>query len=146
MSTTSIPQTITRASRDPGRRSQRGVALAIVLGAQLMIILDLTVVNIALPSIARGLHFSAPSLSWVLSAYTLTFGGLLLLGGRAGDILGRRRVFMAGIALFTAASLAGGLATSPGVAAGRAGRPGRGRRDRLAGRARADHGQLRRGP
>ena len=77
-----------------------------------MIILDMTVVNIALPSIARGLHFSAPSLSWVLNAYTLTFGGLLLLGGRAGDILGRRRVFIAGIALFTAASLAGGLATS----------------------------------
>ncbi|MGC1288264.1 MAG: MFS transporter, partial [Streptosporangiaceae bacterium] len=77
-----------------------------------MIILDMTVVNIALPSIARGLHFSEPSLSWVLNAYTLTFGGLLLLGGRAGDILGRRRVFIAGIVLFTAASLAGGLATS----------------------------------
>ncbi len=75
----------------------------------------MTVVNIALPSIARGLHFSAPSLSWVLNAYTLTFGGLLLLGGRAGDILGRRRVFMAGLALFTAASLAGGLATSAGM-------------------------------
>jgi EmrB/QacA subfamily drug resistance transporter len=83
-----------------------------VLGAQLMIILDLTVVNIALPSIAQGLHFSEPNLSWVLNAYTLTFGGLLLLGGRAGDILGRRRVFIAGIVLFTAASLAGGLATS----------------------------------
>jgi EmrB/QacA subfamily drug resistance transporter len=77
-----------------------------------MIILDMTVVNIALPSIARGLNFSEPDLSWVLNAYTLTFGGLLLLGGRAGDILGRRRVFMAGIALFTAASLAGGLANS----------------------------------
>ena len=115
MSTTSIPQTITpRAARSPDRRNQRGVALAIVLCAQLMIILDLTVVNIALPSIARGLHFSAPSLSWVLNAYTLTFGGLLLLGGRAGDILGRRRVFLAGIGLFTAASLAGGLANSAG--------------------------------
>jgi EmrB/QacA subfamily drug resistance transporter len=77
-----------------------------------MIILDLTVVNIALPSIAQGLHFSEPNLSWVLNAYTLTFGGLLLLGGRAGDILGRRRVFIAGIVLFTVASLAGGLATS----------------------------------
>ena len=115
MSTSSMPQTITREpARAAGRRDQRGVALAIVLCAQLMIILDLTVVNIALPSIARGLHFSAPSLSWVLNAYTLTFGGLLLLGGRAGDILGRRRVFMAGILLFTAASLAGGLATSAG--------------------------------
>jgi EmrB/QacA subfamily drug resistance transporter len=98
-----------RTARGPDRR---GIALALVLGAQLMIILDMTVVNIALPSIARGLHFSEPSLSWVLNAYTLTFGGLLLLGGRAGDILGRRRVFIAGIALFTAASLAGGLATS----------------------------------
>jgi EmrB/QacA subfamily drug resistance transporter len=77
-----------------------------------MIVLDMTVVNIALPDIARGLHFSAASLSWVLNAYALTFGGLLLLGGRAGDILGRRRMFMAGVALFTAASLAGGMATT----------------------------------
>src|SRR5215470_5781334 len=77
-----------------------------------MIVLDLTVVNIALPSIARGLHFSAPSLAWVLNAYSLTFGGLLLLGGRASDILGRRRMFISGIAVFTAASLAGSLATS----------------------------------
>ena len=113
MSTSSIAhvraQARERSARGPDRR---GVALALVLGAQLMIILDLTVVNIALPSIAQGLHFSEPNLSWVLNAYTLTFGGLLLLGGRAGDILGRRRVFIAGIALFTAASLAGGLATS----------------------------------
>jgi len=115
MSTTSMPQTIAQGTaRDSVRRDARGVALAIVLCAQLMIILDMTVVNIALPSIARGLHFSAPSLSWVLNAYTLTFGGLLLLGGRAGDILGRRRVFMAGVLLFTVASLAGGLATSAG--------------------------------
>jgi len=78
-----------------------------------MIVLDLTVVNVALPSMATGLHLSATGLSWVLNAYTLTFGGLLLLGGRAGDILGRRNVFMAGLALFTVASLVGGLATSP---------------------------------
>jgi EmrB/QacA subfamily drug resistance transporter len=90
----------------------RGITLVVVLCAQLMIVLDLTVVNIALPSIASSLHFSAPSLAWVLNAYSLTFGGLLLLGGRAGDILGRRRLFLAGIAVFTAASLAGGLATS----------------------------------
>jgi EmrB/QacA subfamily drug resistance transporter len=83
-----------------------------MLSAQLMIILDMTVVNIALPHIQTGLNFSAASLSWVLNAYTLTFGGLLLLGGRAGDILGRRRVFLAGIALFTVSSLAGGLATT----------------------------------
>jgi EmrB/QacA subfamily drug resistance transporter len=113
MSTSSIAQVTTGGRQRTTRRSdRRAIALAIVLGAQLMIILDLTVVNIALPSIAGGLHFSEPSLSWVLNAYTLTFGGLLLLGGRAGDILGRRRVFIAGIALFTVASLAGGLATS----------------------------------
>jgi EmrB/QacA subfamily drug resistance transporter len=92
-----------------------------MLAAQLMVILDLTVVNIALPHIATGLHFSTTSLSWVMNGYTLTFGGLLLLGGRAGDILGRRRVFLAGIALFTLASLAGGLATSaPWLLAARA--------------------------
>ena len=79
-----------------------------------MVILDATVVNIALPGIAGGLHFSATSLSWVLNAYALTFGGLLLLGGRAGDILGRRRTFIAGIAVFTLASLAAGVATGPG--------------------------------
>ena len=97
------------ASRRPARP---GVALTVMLGAQLMIILDMTVVNIALPGIQSGLHFTATSLSWVMNGYTLAFGGLLMLGGRAGDILGRRRVFLAGIALFTLASLAGGLATS----------------------------------
>jgi len=86
-----------------------------MLGAQLMIILDATVVNIALPHIQTGLHFSTTSLAWVLNGYTLTFGGLLLLGGRAGDILGRRRMFLAGIAIFTLASLTGGLAPSAGV-------------------------------
>jgi EmrB/QacA subfamily drug resistance transporter len=105
-------ETTVRHHDTANRASRRGIALALVLGAQLMIILDMTVVNIALPAIASGLHFSEAGLSWVLNAYTLTFGGLLLLGGRAGDILGRRRVFIAGIALFTAASLAGGLATS----------------------------------
>jgi EmrB/QacA subfamily drug resistance transporter len=120
MSTTSIAQ-VTSERRVTRRPDRRGIALALVLGAQLMIILDMTVVNIALPSIAHGLHFSEASLSWVLNAYTLTFGGLLLLGGRAGDILGRRRVFIAGIVLFTAASLAGGLATSaPWLLAARA--------------------------
>jgi EmrB/QacA subfamily drug resistance transporter len=115
MSPASIRQeTPRRSGRRAALRDHRGLALAIVLGAQLMIILDLTVVNIALPSIAHGLHFSAAGLSWVLSAYTLTFGGLLLLGGQAGDILGRRRVFMAGIALFTVASLARGLTQSAG--------------------------------
>ncbi len=93
----------------------RGIALIILLCAQLMVILDATVVNIALPEIERGLNFSATSLSWVMNGYTLTFGGLLLLGGRAGDILGRRRMFLAGVSVFTLASLAGGLATSAGL-------------------------------
>jgi len=114
MSTSSVMQETRLRPRRTALRDRRGLALAIVLGAQLMIILDLTVVNIALPSIARGLGFSTAGLSWVLNAYTLTFGGLLLLGGRAGDILGRRRVFIVGIILFTAASLAGGLAQSAG--------------------------------
>src|SRR5271154_7497601 len=95
------------------RRGQgrRGLALTIMLGAQLMIILDATVVNIALPHIQNGLHFSSTSLSWVMNAYILTFGGLLLLGGRAGDILGRRPMSIGGLTIFTLASLAGGLAT-----------------------------------
>ncbi len=89
-----------------------GLALAIIAASQLMVVLDATIVNVALPNIQNALHFSYESLTWVLNAYTLTFGGLLLLGGRAGDILGRRRVFIFGIALFTFASFLGGLATT----------------------------------
>jgi EmrB/QacA subfamily drug resistance transporter len=114
-----LPHPMTPISAPPDARTARrrrpprpGLALLIMLSAQLMVVLDMTVVNIALPHIETGLHFSPASLSWVMNGYTLTFGGLLLLGGRAGDILGRRRMFVAGIALFTAASLAGGLATS----------------------------------
>ena len=85
MSTTSMPPTTTQHPvSDSGRRDQRGVALAIVLCAQLMIILDMTVVNIALPSIARGLHFSAPSLSWVLNAYNIVFAAFLVAAGCTG--------------------------------------------------------------
>ena len=87
--------------------------LAIILGCYLMIILDVSVVITALPNIHRDLGFSDSALSWVQNAYALTFGGLLLLGARAGDLLGRRRVFVAGIALFTFASMLGGLAQSP---------------------------------
>jgi EmrB/QacA subfamily drug resistance transporter len=89
-----------------------GIALAVIATAQLMIVLDATIVNVALPQMQRDLGFSATDLSWVLNAYTLTFGGLLLLGGRAGDILGRRRVFMFGVFLFAFASLLGGFAQS----------------------------------
>jgi EmrB/QacA subfamily drug resistance transporter len=86
----------------------------VILTGQLMIMLDATIVTIALPKISDSLHFSPTSLSWVQNAYTLTFGGLLLLGARAGDILGRRRMFMVGIGLFTLTSLLGGLAQSSG--------------------------------
>src|ERR1700729_3092072 len=99
-----------------------GLALVVIATAQLMVVLDATIVNVALPNIQKALGFSGAGLEWVVNAYALTFGGLLLLGGRAGDILGRRRVFIAGIVLFTAASLAGGLATSaPWLLAARAG-------------------------
>ena len=89
-----------------------GLALVVIAAAQLMVVLDATIVNVALPHIQRALGFSGSGLEWVVNAYALTFGGLLLLGGRAGDILGRRRVFVAGIVLFAVASLLGGLATS----------------------------------
>ena len=77
-----------------------------------MVVLDSTVVNIALTHIHSSLHFSTAGLSWVINAYTLTFGGLMLLGGRAGDIFGRRRMLVTGLVVFTAASLVGGLSTS----------------------------------
>ena len=79
--------------------------------AQLMVVLDATIVNVALPHIQHALRFSGTNLEWVVNAYTLAFGGLLLLGGRSGDLLGRRRIFIFGIALFTLASLVGGFAT-----------------------------------
>jgi len=97
------------AENDHGHR-HLGIALAIITAAQLMIVLDASVVNIALPSIQADLGFSDANLSWVVNAYVLAFGGLLLLGGRLGDLLGRRRIFMLGIAVFTLASFLGGIA------------------------------------
>ncbi len=94
---------------------RRGLALTLLLTSQLMLMLDVTVMNVALPRIRTDLGFSLAGLSWVMNAYTLVFGGLLLLGGRLGDLFGRRRVFLVGVAVFTAASLAGGLADSAGV-------------------------------
>ncbi|OIJ67384.1 MFS transporter [Streptomyces mangrovisoli] len=90
------------------------MALLVIASCQLMVVLDITIVNIALPHIQSALDFSTTSLSWVVNAYTLTFGGLLLLGGRTGDILGRRRVFVFGVVLFVVASLLGGLSQSSG--------------------------------
>src|SRR4051794_31785781 len=100
-----------RAAPDP----RRWWALALLCSAFFMVILDVSIVNVALPSIQKDLHFSQGDLQWVLSAYALTFGGFLLLGGRVADVLGRRRVFMCGVALFTAASLLCGLSSSEGM-------------------------------
>ncbi|MGC5530637.1 MFS transporter [Streptomyces sp. SR-10] len=90
-------------------RHRGGLALLVIASCQLMVVLDVTIVNIALPHMQKDLGFSTENLSWVVNAYTLTFGGLLLLGGRLGDILGRRRVFIFGVLLFVFASLLGGL-------------------------------------
>jgi EmrB/QacA subfamily drug resistance transporter len=109
-----VPNTITRSSPPQARRGQHpGIALTVIAATQLMVILDATIVNIALPHIATALKLSTTNLSWVINAYTLTFGGLLLLGGRIGDIMGRRSTLMAGVLLFSLASLLGGLATAP---------------------------------
>src|SRR5215468_4747709 len=83
-----------------------GLALLVLATAQLMVVLDATIVNVALPHIQRALGFSGSGLEWVVNAYALAFGGLLMLGGRAGDLLGRRKMFIAGLLLFSAASLA----------------------------------------
>ena len=88
------------------------IALAIIVTCQLMVVLDATVVNIALVPIKHSLHFSTAGLSWVIDAYSIAFGGLLLLGGRAGDVFGRRRMLIVGLSIFTTASLLGGMATS----------------------------------
>src|SRR5712691_1446541 len=93
-------------------------ALALLLGVQFMVVLDIAIVNVALPSIQTDLRFSEQNLQWVVSAYALFFGGFLLLGGRVADLLGRRRLFIAGIVVFTGASLLSGLAWSEGALIG----------------------------
>src|ERR1700722_18257905 len=94
------------------RLAHPSVLLFVILTAQLMVVLDTTIVNVALPHIQDSLGFSTGGLSWVINAYILTFGGFLLLGARAGDLFGRRRVFLVGIAIFTVSSMLGGIATS----------------------------------
>ncbi len=93
---------------------RRWLALAAIVAAQFMVVLDVAIVNVALPSIETDLHFSQEGLQWVITAYSILFGGVLLLGGRMADLLGRRRLFLAGLALFTASSLLSGLAWSEG--------------------------------
>src|SRR5438552_5911474 len=94
------------------------VVLVLICLAQFMVVLDATIVNVALPSIQRDLHLSEGSLQWIINAYTLVFGGFLLLGGRAGDLLGRKRLFLLGLVIFTGASLLDGLASSEGMLIG----------------------------
>jgi EmrB/QacA subfamily drug resistance transporter len=98
----------------PVRNQRRWLTLALLATAQFVVVLDASIVNVALPSIGRGLHFSQDSLSWVVNAYVLTFGGFLLLGGRVADLVGRRVVFIVGLIVFAFASLLGGFAQSEG--------------------------------
>src|SRR5438309_3305670 len=95
-----------------GAADKRWIALAVIVAAQFMVVLDVAIVNVALPSIKTDLHFSEESLQWVVTAYAIMFGGALLLGGRLADLLGRRRLFVAGLAVFATSSLLCGLAWS----------------------------------
>ena len=108
----SVTGPATSSDATPVGNRRLGLALVVIAAAQLMVVLDGTIVNVALPHVQRALGFSGTGLEWVVNAYAVTFGGLLLLGGRAGDILGRRRVFIFGLLLFSGASLLGGFATS----------------------------------
>ncbi|WP_432825290.1 MFS transporter [Dactylosporangium sp. CA-092794] len=107
-----VPETST--GRSEVKAGGGAIALFVIVGFQLMVIVDGTIVNVALPAIQHSLGFTVTGLSWVVNAYVLAVGGLLLLGGRAGDVFGRRRIFVVGVALFTASSLVAGLATTPG--------------------------------
>jgi EmrB/QacA subfamily drug resistance transporter len=110
-----MPSSITNAASIKVNERQRWIALIVLCVGMLMIVLDATIVNVALPSIQGDLGFSQSSLAWVVNAYLITFGGLLLLAGRLGDLVGRKSVFMVGLAIFTGASLLCGLAQSQGV-------------------------------
>ena len=123
----------------------RWAALVVVCFAQFMVVLDATIVNVALPSIQTDLDLSTEQLQWIVNSYTLVFGGFLLLGGRAADLIGRRRLFLIGIAVFSAASLANALAELRRGADHRARRPGPRRGARLPRRAVDRHHDVRRG-
>ncbi len=114
MSSVAIPRQHDRTQPDVNSSRGKSLALALLAMTQFVIVIDASIVNVALPSIGAHLHFSRDDLSWVVNAYTLTFGGFLLLGGRLADLLGRRRMFMVGLVVFSLASLVGGLAQSEG--------------------------------
>src|SRR5947207_1550222 len=105
---------IVRGTEDGAADRKRWFGLAVLVTAQFMVVLDVAIVNVALPTIKTDLNFSQENLQWVVTAYSILFGGVLLLGGRMADLMGRRRLFMAGLALFTASSLLDGLAWSEG--------------------------------
>jgi EmrB/QacA subfamily drug resistance transporter len=117
-STTQRPDLKTSAEAERRSERRRWVALAVLCLGQLMMVLDSTIVNVALPSIQRDLHFSQGNLTWVLDGYLITFGGFLLLAGRLGDLVGRKRVFLSGLVLFTAASVLCGISDSQGLLIG----------------------------
>src|SRR3954451_21035315 len=96
------------------QQDRRWLALALLAAAQFVVVLDASIVNVALPSIGADLKFDQDNLSWVINAYVLVFGGFLLLGGRMADLLGRKRIFMVGLGVFALASLLAGLATNEG--------------------------------
>jgi EmrB/QacA subfamily drug resistance transporter len=114
MSAEIVAQATDKRGNEASADSRRWLALAVIVAAQFMVVLDVAIVNVALPSIKTDLNFSQENLQWVITAYAIVFGGVLLLGGRLADLLGRRRVFMAGLALFTVSSLLDGLAWSEG--------------------------------
>src|SRR5436190_22727876 len=109
--------TAEQRAEPPGDRS-RWIALYVLCAGMLMIVLDITVVDVALPSIKDDLGFNQSSLAWVVNAYLISFGGLLLLAGRFGDLLGRKRIFMVGLAVFTTASIVCGASQSEGMLVG----------------------------
>src|SRR5579864_8970373 len=110
MTTASLPS--------PAAQRRRWLALVVVCLAQLMNVLDTTIVNVALPSIQQDLHFTQGNLTWVINAFLITFGSFLLLAGRLGDLLGRKRVFLAGVSVFTVASLLCGISPDQGFLIG----------------------------
>ena len=118
---TTRPPDDTDGAENPARL---GWALVLISIAQLVVVLDATIATIALPFIGSDLNIGSASLAWVVTGYSLAFGGLLLLGGRLGDLYGRRRIFMAGLAMFAIASLLGGLATNEGLLLGARGLQG----------------------
>src|ERR1700721_400069 len=119
--TTAPPRPVPTISTEDSQRKherRRWLALAVLCLGQLMMVLDATIVNVALPSIQKDLHFSQGNLTWVMNGYLITFGGFLLLAGRLGDLVGRKRVFLSGLVLFTGASILCGIADSQGLLIG----------------------------